>query len=56
MKLSPNGQKINWTFCMGIIFMILVATVLAVTNFKQKRVLKIDVPENAVISKWNYTL
>lgn len=41
---------------MGIIFMILVATVLAVTNFKQKRVLKIDVPENAVISKWNYTL
>jgi hypothetical protein len=54
MKLSPFGQKLNWTLCTGVVLFLTAATVLAVNNFKQKHVLKIDIPKGAILSKFSF--
>lgn len=51
MTFSPISQKLSWSWCIGVVLFVTIATVLAVTTLKQKHVLRVDIPDGAIIRK-----
>ena len=57
MNLSSIGQKrkLKLSWSIGLVFLLTVASVLAISNLRLKNVLKVAIPEGAIMSKFYIT-